>query len=270
MNIFEEVREFYLRYRGEKRVIGYSEEGREIFAMLAGGQGYPLGISQAAMHAREWVTALLSLEQLRLGVKRGGVWVIPLVNPDGVLLATEGIKSVSAARRDRLSALNGGDDFSLWKANADGVDLNVNFDAAWGTGRRNVRAPAAENYIGRAPFCAKESAALRDFTLSVRPDFTVSWHTKGEEIYWKFAQPLLRRLRDGRRAKILSEATGYPLKSAPHSAGGYKDWCVQALQISAFTVEAGADRLAHPLGREELPDLLKHGLNALCALTEGF
>ncbi len=270
MNVYEEVEAFYEGYRGEKRVYGYSEQRRPLFAMFVGRHVPPVGISQYAIHGREYLTALLALEHLRRGVRRGGVWILPMTNPDGALLSEIGISAADPRRRPFLLRCNGGFDFSLWKANVEGVDLNVNFNARFGTGRRNVFSPAPENYVGESPLCAAESAALAAFTRETNPDFTVSWHTKGEEIYWRFHQSLFRALRDKKLANCLRRATGYPLKSAKGSAGGYKDWCIEALRIPAFTVECGSDALSHPLGRERLFDVAGKCGNALRALTEGF
>lgn len=270
MNVYEEVSEFYERFRGEKFVYGKSAEGRDLYAFFIGKHEMPIGISQAAIHGREWITALLSLYHIQAGAQRGGIWVLPLTNPDGALLSEIGLCTVSHRRRDFLYALNGGYDFSLWKANAEGVDLNVNFDAKWGSGAKNVFLPAKENYVGKSPFCALESRALKEFTEKIRPDFTVSWHTKGEEIYWRFHQPFFRRKRDLRLAKILSKNVGCPLREAKFSAGGYKDWCVQHLKIPAFTVEVGRDGLLHPLGRKILTELTEKYGEALRALTEGY
>ncbi len=271
MDVYEETAEFYERFTGMKRVYGKSAEGRELFALFVGKQESPVGISQYAIHGREYVTAWLAFHHVRVGVRRGGVWILPLANPDGALLSQVGLAAAEEERRGTLIRINGGsDDFSQWKANAEGVDLNVNFDAHWGTGKQNVFAPAPGNFVGPAPFSAPETAALRAFTERVRPDFTVSWHTKGEEIYWQFRQPPLRALRDGRLARILQTATGYPLREARGSAGGYKDWCVEKIKIPAFTVEVGSDRLAHPLGREALGGIIQRNGDALRALTEGF
>lgn len=269
MDVYSEISRFYADYRGKKLIIGKSAEGRNLYAMFAGEEGGAVGISQYAMHAREWITALLALEHIERGVFRGGTWFIPLVNPDGALLSLFGLDSVSGSRRAFLKELNGGEDFSLWKTNAEGVDLNVNFPARWGTGRRNITRPASENYIGTEPLCALETLALRNFTLAVRPDYTVSYHTKGEEIYWRFHQPLFRALRDKRLAVILSRSTGYPLKEARASAGGYKDWCVEKLKIPAFTVEAGSDGLAHPLGLGALPEIVRRNKDAVFDLSKG-
>lgn len=266
MDVFREVEEFYENYRGERRVIGKSVEGRSLFAMKMG-EGKPVLLSQYAIHGREWVSALLGLEHLRRGAGRGSAWIVPLVNPDGALLSEVGLLSADKDRRARLVALNGGEDFSLWKANAAGVDLNVNFDARWGTGKSNVFSPAPANYVGERPLSEPESRALAAFTEKIAPDLTVSWHTKGEEIYWRFHQPPLRAARDRRLAMTLSRSTGYPLREAKGSAGGYKDWCVER-GIPAFTVELGREDIPHPLGRETLGEIIPRCGNALIALSE--
>lgn len=255
MSVFGDVERFYKRYKGEKTVIGYSVLRRPIYAMKVG-EGYPVGIVQGGIHGREWITACLILEQIRAGVCCGSVWFIPLVNPDGALLSACGMDSVDGEwRRKLLISANGGGNFSLWKANANAVDLNVNFDACWGMGRGNVRFPASENYVGEAPFSEPESKALRDFTLQVCPQYTFSYHTMGKEIYWQFCQPFFRCMRDKRYARILSCLTGYPLKIAEGSVGGYKDWCIQKLKIPAFTIEVGEGK--HPLGKKALEEIIK-------------
>lgn len=267
MNVYEEVCAFYESYRGEKRSIGKSAEGREIFAFFIGTHDGPQIVSQYAIHAREWITGLIALYHVRRGLVRGGAWVIPLSNPDGAQLSEIGIGSVSDNRRAELVELNGGTDFCLWKANANAVDLNVNFDARWGTGAENLTRKASANYIGPYPFSEPETKALRDFTLEVKPSATVSWHSKGEEIYWEFHQPLRAKRRDKKLAGTLARSTGYPLVKVKKSAGGYKDWCIECLGIPAFTVEVGSDTLTHPIGRNALPALVGHTLDALVDLT---
>ena len=221
--IYEEVKNFYLKYRGKKCVIGYSFKGRAIFAMHVGSFTGRQFIAAYAFHGREWITARLALRHIRTGVARGrGGWIIPLVNPDGAVIS----QTVSP----------------LWKANARGVDLNCNFDALWGTGRLNTRTRGAENCTGDFPFSEPESKALADFTLKVMPHAALAFHTKGEEIYWEF---------DGAGfimgARVLARSTVYAPKIISGSAGGYKDWCLKRLKIPAYTIECGSDRLAHPI-----------------------
>jgi g-D-glutamyl-meso-diaminopimelate peptidase len=267
VDIFEETADFFRAVKTEKRVIGLSVLGREIFAVRMG-EGRPTGIVQYAIHGREWIVARLAFEHYRIGGVTGSVWLIPLMDPDGALLSQTGISSVKEkALAERLIEINGGNDFSLWKANGVGVDLNVNFDADWGKGKYNARAPAPENYIGAHPFSEPETQALKRFTEEINPDLTVSYHTKGEEIYWYYHQSLSACARDKKLAAVLSAATGYPLAQAHGSAGGYKDWCIRKLGIPSFTVEAGRESFPHPLGEEAFEDIKEHNRYALCALT---
>lgn len=255
MDAVERVYAFYERYRGEKFVFGRSVCGAPLVALFAGKHEYPLILVQCAIHAREWVTALLALEQIARGMSCGGAYFVPLSNPDGAKLALRGeafVRTLPPARARLLRRLGG---FSLWKANARAVDLNVNFDAGWGRGTRNVFAPAPENYVGTRPFSEPETRALRDLTLRLRPDATVSFHTKGREIYWEYGQCGGAAARDEALAAVLAEETGYAPARAAGSHGGYKDWCVQALGIPSFTVEAGADEREHPLGEDALGEI---------------
>ncbi len=269
MDIYERIEKFYQSVTAEKRIIGRSVFGRNLYAVKVG-EGRPIGIAQYAMHGREYITARLAPVHYARGVKKGSVWLLPLVNPDGALLAEKGISSAPDGEKERLISVNGGADFSLWKANGRGVDLNVNFPARWGKGEKNTRFVGRENYIGERPFCERETLALKIFTEKIRPDYTVSYHTKGEEIYWYFYQSLHTCPRDKRLALALSRSTGYPLAFAKNSAGGYKDWCIERLKIPAFTVEAGLDSFAHPLGENALCDIVEKNEDALYDLSAAF
>lgn len=220
--VYEEVEKFYQSYRLKKCVIGYSCQGREIHAFHIGADTGRQFIAVYAVHAREWITSRLAIKHIKIGVKRGGGWVIPLLNPDGVMLSQTTLP--------------------LWKANARGVDLNCNFAADWGQGRLNTVRRGGENCIGDYPFSEPETIALRDFTQKIRPFATISFHTKGGEIYWEYCGR-----GDARGAEIISKATGYEVKKIFGSAGGYKDWCISKLHIPAYTVECGSDDLVHPI-----------------------
>lgn len=267
MDVFKDAQSFFLNSPGEKRIIGKSLFGRDLFAIRLG-FGAPVGIAQYAIHGREFITSYLAFEHFRRGGVSGSVWFVPLVNPDGALLSQKGLSSAPKQSRAELLALNGGGkDFSLWKANGRGVDLNVNFAARWGTGKSNVFAPASENYVGAKPFSESETQALKAFTEEVKPDYTISFHAKGEEIYWRFDQKGLRAYRDYALAKSLSFSTGYPLGDAAGSAGGYKDWCIEKFGIPAFTAEVGREEAAHPLGAGELKDVVRKCRNAIADLS---
>ena len=267
MDIFEETFRFFKRAKTEKRIIGYSALGREIFAVKIG-NGSPVGIAQYAIHGREYITAKLAFLHFNRGVECGSVWILPLTNPDGALLSQKGLSSVlDLDVKEFLLSVNKSREFSLWKANANGVDLNVNFDAEWGKGTYNVFSPAPENYVGARPFSEPETQALKRFTKEISPDYTVSYHTKGEEIYWRYFQKGKALTRDKRMAKALSSATGYPLKETKGSVGGYKDWCISKLKIPAFTIEAGKDEYSHPIGFDKTLLLYEKNKDALSRLS---
>ena len=267
MDIYERITEFYKRVNTEKTVVGETLFGRNIYAVKVG-SGSPVGLVQCVMHGREFITARLAIEQYRVGVSKGSCWFLPLVNPDGALLSDVGVSTAPSEAREYLTRINGGEDFTLWKANGRGVDLNVNFDAKWGTGLKNTRFPSAENYIGEFPFSEPETQVLKKFTEKIVPDYTVSYHTKGEEIYWYFNQSTHTCPRDLRLARVISTVTGYPLAMAKGSAGGYKDWCIEKLGIPAFTIEVGKDELPHPLGEEALQDIIEKNGRAVFALSK--
>ena len=246
MDILSKVNTFYKNFEGNKGVIGFSVQGRPIYYFEIKNSVRPTLIVQCAIHAREHITTRLCLKLIndfnKYG-KRGTVYFIPLTNPDGVNIATN---------------------FNpLYKANARGVDLNVNFDARWGTGKSNVRVFGAENCIGEYPFSEPESMAIRDFTLDILPDATISYHSKGEEIYYEFFQDKNRLSRDLEFAKTISRCCGYKIKSTPNSCGGYKDWCVQKLKIPALTIEVGSDKLKHPISHWHLRKINKKTKNVL-------
>ncbi len=127
--IYEKISKFYEGYNGRKCVIGYSFRGKEIYAMHVGSPTGRQFILTYAIHGILLITAKLALKHIKIGVKKGGGWIIPLVNPDGAAIS-EDIRP-------------------MWKANARGVDLNCNFDADWGSGRLNTKRRGAENCIGR-------------------------------------------------------------------------------------------------------------------------
>lgn len=249
MDVIESVNEFYKNFDGEKGYIGVSEGGA-LIPYMKRGSGKPVLIVTAAIHAREYITSYVLLKMIKNFDKgiEGSVYFIPLLNPDGV--------KISLYKKP------------LYKANLNGVDLNTNFDARWGTGVKNVRYKGDENYIGEFPFSEKETRALRDFTLKISPDMTVSYHAKGEEIYYEFYQSEKDLKRDFLLAKAAARSTGYKIRTPYGSAGGYKDWCIEKLKIPALTIEVGSDRLSHPIKKEFADEIFEKNKNIIKVLTE--
>ena len=225
--------------------IGSTALGVEIPCVHIGDDSKNQIIVQGAIHAREYITAELMARQIYHAIARygttfeGGIYFVPMVNIDGVNLCQFGLRVIPEERRAFLREVNGGNsNFTLWKANINAVDLNTNFDARWGTGTQNIRQPAPSNYIGPYPNSETETRALVDFTNRVNPSLTISYHARGNIIFWDFFQQGEQRVRDRRIGEQLSALTTYPLiEGAQGSAGGYKDWCIEKRNIPAYTIE---------------------------------
>lgn len=243
----------YLGYNGaDTGSIGKSVLGLGIPYVHFGGYRDKQLIITGGIHARENLTCLLVMRQA-FGLWCGrelppcGIYFVPMLNPDGALLIEKGA-AAAGDRAAELLKINGGADFSLWKANINGVDLNNNFDAYFGKGEGQVDAPSSHGYPGKKPFDQPETAALRDFTLAIKPAATVSYHALGREVYWSFFQPAATRVRDRAIAKRIARHLDYTLvDSDMGSTGGYKDWCVQKLVIPALTIEIVSPCRSHPL-----------------------
>lgn len=242
---------------------GKSVLGKNLLATHVGEYSGPQILIQGGIHAREYITSLLLVEMARnlfLNdlVKSGGIYFVFLVNPDGAELVLDGINSVGCeiTRNYLVSANNGSTNFSQYKANINLVDLNTNFNADWGGGSQNVFCPATEDFVGFYPESEREVQSLINFTLQTRPSLTISYHTKGNVIYYGFEGMSSQNLaRDQSIGESFSELTGYPLIFTENSTGGYKDWCIQTLKIPAYTFEVGDENLPHPLTEESLPEI---------------
>ncbi len=259
-------------------VIGYSVLGTPIYAVHVGRYEGKQVLVEGAIHAREWITTPLLIKMVQYYATQtfeGGMYFIPLSNPDGVQLALDGLTSIPQNRHQFLLDVNyGARDFSLWKANISAVDLNVNFDALWGQGTQNVRYPSSANFIGYEPNSQPEVQALINFTNQVQPDITLSYHTKGEVIYYGFETLSPAQLkRDYRIATQLSAINGYPVIKTEGSVGGYSDWVSLNLGVPAFTIEVGNLSLPHPITEQYLNTIYEQNkdvplaaLNAISSL----
>lgn len=269
MDILNQVEELYKRYTGKKEILAYSSCNQPIYAFYIGNThaNAPKILAQYGMHAREWITTLLALHHIERGIQNGYGVIVPLVNPDGVALATRGQAFLDTLPKDRqaflLKANAGSLDFSLWKANANAVDINVNFDADWGVGDSNIRYPSFENFIGNHVASEIETQTLVKLTKDFVPDMTLSYHSKGEEIYWYYKQEGDAYRQAESFANYMAEHTGYTAKKIYGSCGGYKDWCILKQKLLALTIEIGEDGWSHPITAKYLPELIERNGSSL-------
>lgn len=242
--------------------IGKSTLGRDIWACHVGSESGSQILVQAGIHAREYVTCLLATNQakhLKNAKSPLGVFFVLCSNPDGVAVVLDGFGVLKDS--EKVFCEKQKFDRSLFKANANLVDLNTNFDALWGQGESNVRYKNFENFIGQTPESETETKILTQFTKMTSPKLTISYHTKGEVVYYGFDTQSKKSLeRDKKLGEKISKSLGFALERSLGSCGGYKDWACDKLDIPSFTIEFGSDNLTHPLGEECLPDLEKSSL----------
>lgn len=233
--------------------IGYTLLGRPIPCVFKGSKEGGQVLVHASIHAREWVTTPLVLEMMKNYNGKGGIWCVPMVNIDGVLLCQQGLKSIGNQSLEKflLDVNNSSFDFSLWKANARAVDLNVNYNARWGEGAQNITYPSPANYIGQYPFSEAENIALRLLTERVKPSVTLSYHARGNVIFKGFS--CLDPNKEG--AQLISNATDYPLLDSFDSTGGYKDWYVATFQKLGLTIEVGDNDIPYDKLIDYLPSI---------------
>lgn len=235
--------------------IGKSTLGFEIpFFHVGNPKGQQI-LVECAIHAREYVTCLVAIKQIEFLSTLNlpfGIFFVPLVNPDGVGIVLQGtqFEALDSQKKLQLILINQSIDFSLWKANANAVDLNVHFDALWGKGAHNVFEPAPANYVGQKPCDQVEAVVLRNFAQKLKPCLSLSYHTRGQVVFWGFEALNKKQLkRDKAIGKAICAYNGYKLVKTVASTGGFSDY-MSLLDVPAFTVEFGSDKLAHPIGAE--------------------
>ena len=252
-------------------VFGKSVMQKDLF-YLEIGDGENEILVNASHHANEWITTPIVLKfvedylrayanldtiytsDAKMLYNTRKLFIVPLVNPDGVDLVNGALDKSGQFYQNAVQIANNYPQVEFpngWKANINGTDLNLNYPAGW-YNARNIKyalgytSPAPRDYVGTSPLSAPESRAMYNFTLSRRFLITLSYHTQGNVIYWKYLNYLPpNSLEIG---EALSMASGYVLETTPSESGyaGYKDWFISYYNLPGYTIEAG-------LGENPLP-----------------
>lgn len=258
-------------------IIGRSVLNNPII-MLKLGKGENKVFFNASHHANEWITTPMVmnfLEEYAESVVNATyldfvnaeyafdnitLYVVAMVNPDGVDLVTGATEKDGELYYDILNLANNYPTIpfpSGWKANLKGVDLNLNYPAMWEDAKQQkylagFTKPGPVNFVGEAPLDQPETRAVYNLSKNENFDLTVSLHTQGEEIYWRFGsyQPIGGRELGEKMAAV----SGYTLTDPVEfqSFAGYKDWFIMTYLKPGYTVEAG--RGVNPLPIEKFGD----------------
>jgi len=164
-------------------LIGTSVQGRDISAYTFG-TGSTSVLFVGGIHGGyEWNSILLAYDMIEYFSTNPSdippsvtVHIIPNLNPDGLFEAT-GLEGRFAATDIPARDIH---TTGIGRFNANGVDLNRNFDCKWAPESswrgRSVSA-------GTEVFSEPEAAALRDYVLTTNPTAAVFWHSQANTVY---------------------------------------------------------------------------------------
>ena len=256
-----------------QKTIGRTVSGTEIPVLCFGSGPHSVSFN-AAHHGNEWITTpilLKFLEEYARAHASGGniadleakllysaatLHLIPMVNPDGVDIATGALDQGPSYEYATMLAENYPQiPFPCgFKANSRGVDLNLQYPAGWEKAReikfsQGVTRPGPRDYVGKSPLSEPESRALYEYTLQNDFRLTLSYHSQGEIIYWRYLDHLPpNSLEIG---KTFARLSGYSLEETPYVSGhaGYKDWFISQYNRPGYTIEVGAGESPLPLSQ---------------------
>lgn len=245
--------------------IGNSVEGRQINCVRFGGGEKKLFLN-GAHHGLESLTSALLVkfldEYIRAALceerffcsdahalsQKVQLYVVPMVNPDGVEMAVYGADFVNPFHRDVIRRSGIFDFTGIWQANVHGVDLNHNYDAAW----QSIKSAASPSlWGGPHPESEPETRAVTALVRRCGFDMLIAFHSQGREIYYDFdnCTPTFSL----EFARELARVSGYTVSvpTGTASFGGCKDWFIKEFDKPGFTVEIGEGQNPLPLERLE-------------------
>lgn len=229
-------------------IIGKSVLNKNI-PYICFGKGKKEILFSAAIHSNEWITTLvlmkfiewlsyeyksknkvLNLENIYENKK---IYFIPMCNPDGVDLLNNNLKKEEKDNMYIISKNYPNIKFPYgWKANYNGVDLNLQFPANWEMAKKikysqGYTKPSPRDFVGYNPLTEPESIALYNFTKAHNFELVVAYHTQGKVIYYKYLDILPKNTLE--IANKISKASGYLLEDTPYNSSfaGYKDWFIK-------------------------------------------
>jgi len=236
--------------------LGLSLEKRHIYALKVSPepsreQTKPEVLFLGCHHAREWISVEVPFQlgkylvenyaldsEVRRLVDAATIWIIPLVNPDGLEYSIQYYRYWRKNRRDNSDG-------------SFGIDLNRNYGYQWGADNDGSSpAPDSEIYRGPAAFSEPEARAVRDFFLGRRIRALISYHSFAQSIVYPWGYT--SRPADGdaamaaiaaRMAALIQAVNGRTYSYGESSRdmyltnGDLTDWAYGVSGIPAYTIE---------------------------------
>jgi predicted deacylase len=221
-----------------EEVIGRSVEGREIIARTYGTGTTSLLFVGGIHGGYEWNSVLLAYEFIdylntypELVPEGMSVTIVPNINPDAVfqVVGKEGRFAIDDAIGVETSIQEAA------RFNANGVDLNRNFDCKW---QPKSTWRSVEVSAGTEAFSEPEAQAIKSIVETLQPIGVVFWHSKSNAVYASECEDGI--LPDTLSLmKIYADAAGYPSVDSFDAypiTGDAEGW-LASVGIPAITVE---------------------------------
>ncbi len=257
----------------KKDIVGYSVLGKPIYQLTIGNGPKKIHMN-GSFHANEWITTSVMMYWLHEYVdalgngsiringhdvqsiyKETTLSFVPMVNPDGVDLVLNGLPHDNTYEAGLLQMNDLSIDFSQWKANIRGIDLNNQYPVNWDIekARKIPKTPAPRDYPGDAPLTEPEAIALSNLVKKQHFDRVLAFHTQGEEIYWGY----LRKEPEEAEAIVreFERLSGYKAVRDIDSHAGFRDWFVHDYRKPGYTIELGNG--VNPLPFDQFDDIYK-------------
>lgn len=162
-------------------VLGASVEGRAIESYTFGDGPTDLLFVGGVHGGYEWNSTLLAYEFIDYFTENPEevpenttLHIIPSANPDGLFAVTQ--KEGRFTSADVTVDITDG----TGRFNANGVDLNRNFDCKWAP-ESTWRGQTVS--AGTEVFSEPEARVLRDYVINIMPDAAVFWHSVANNVY---------------------------------------------------------------------------------------
>ncbi|PLX15732.1 MAG: hypothetical protein C0601_12205 [Candidatus Muiribacterium halophilum] len=232
------------------RSIGKSWEDRDIWALVISDnpgvdEDEPTAAFWGAHHSREWISIEVPIAiaqylienydkdlEVKKIVDNNEIWVVPMVNPDGVEYS---MKEYSYWRKNRRHITG----------NTYGIDPNRNYGYHWGESGASSSA-WSDTYKGEEAFSEKETQAVRDIAAKKKFAVSISYHSYGGDILFPWSYTDKEKCKDHDQLKMIADKMNkYVNYSVMQSgdlypaAGDSDDWLYSQHRTFAFTFELG-------------------------------
>jgi len=263
-------------------IIGTTVDQRNIYDVVLGNpEAEKCVVFQASIHAREYMTSQLVMEQMEYYLdnynkKYDGktykdifdkvcVHVVAMSNPDGVTISQKGFSSIrSKELRKKLKKMRGASNTTVWKANAKGVDLNRQFDYKFKYVKKWKKGSYAL-YGGKKPVSENETKALVQLVNDLNPKAVVNYHAMGNVIYCRYGGKKKVQKKVYKLAGEIRSLTGYSYMGLDQSPG-FANWLVCKKGIPSCTVEIGMHKTPVPIS--QWSNVWKQNKNVMAATAK--